>query len=79
MVVLRVTPEFLEDAYAFWGYTPEFFRQHINQLTGKQSRVDIIDWLYEPDPLDDGDEEVNLHITFSGVITLRKKEANGTR
>jgi hypothetical protein len=79
MVVLRVTPEFLEDAYAFWGYTPEIFRQQLIQLTGKQSRVDIIDWLYEPNPLDEGDEEVTLHITDSGVISLRKKETDGTR
>lgn len=79
MVVLRVTPEFLQDAYSYFGYTAEYFRHHLNEATGKESRVEIIDWLYEPEPLGDNDEEVTLHLSLEGDITLRKKQTNGTR
>jgi hypothetical protein len=72
MKVFRTTPEFIQDVYAYYGYTPESIKTKVEELLGESVEMRIcMSWA--DGSLQPGEVDIAIDVSSNGTITLKEK------
>jgi hypothetical protein len=77
MKVFRTTPEFIQDAYAYYGYTPESIKTKIEELLGESVDMRICMGWEDNAFLKPGEIDIEIDVDSNGTITLKEKREHG--
>lgn len=77
MKVFRTTPEFIQDAFAYYGFTPESIKIKVEELLGEPVEMRICMGWEDNASLKPGEVDVAIDVASNGTITLKERREHG--